>query len=82
MQTTHDDRSIGQLLGSGWGDATQLIHQEVLRAGPRSRATVHVDRGPGLDGGRALVTFAGVVILLGAAVDGLIDMDVEPWLPT
>jgi len=81
MQTAHDDRSIGQLLRDLAGDATQLIHQEVLLA--RTEIEGNVQRSiaalVSMAAG-ALVAFAGVIILLGAAVDGLIDYGLEPWL--
>jgi len=81
MQPVQNDRSIGQLLRDLASDATNLIHQEVLLA--RTEIEGNVQRSiaalVSMAAG-ALVAFAGVIILLGAAVDGLIDYGLEPWL--
>jgi len=81
MQPVQNDRSIGQLLRDLASDATNLIHQEALLA--RTEIEGNVQRSiaalVSMAAG-ALVAFAGVIILLGAAVDGLIDYGLEPWL--
>ena len=76
-----NDRSIGQLLRDLASDATNLIHQEVLLA--RTEIEGNVQRSiaalVSMAAG-ALVAFAGVIILLGAVVDGLIEYGLQPWL--
>jgi len=81
MQPVQNDRSIGQLLRDLASDATNLIHQEVLLA--RTEIEGNVQRSiaalVSMAAG-ALVAFAGVIILLGAVVDGLIEYGLQPWL--
>lgn len=81
MGPTRDARSLGDLLRDLGSDAALLIRQELRLARTEIQENVHHSLQSLiviLAGG--LMAFAGLIVLLSAAVDGLILFGVQRWL--
>jgi hypothetical protein len=81
MQTRRDDRSLGELFGELARETGTLVRQEL---GLATTELTHKATGIGRDLGflavGALVTYAGVLGLLAAAVLGLVAAGLDAWL--
>jgi len=81
MATLPESRSIGELLRDLASDSTALVRQELALAKAEAQEKLHQS----IAGGSmvvisALLAFAGLIILLHAAVYGLEMAGFEPWL--
>lgn len=81
MGPTRDARSIGDLLRDLGSDAALLIRQELRLARTEVQENVrHSLQSLIVILAGGLMAFAGFIVLLSAAVDGLILFGVERWL--
>lgn len=81
MRADQDPRSLGDLFRDLARDAAHLVRQELLLARTEALAKVHesVSAGAVLVAS-AMLAFAGLIVLLEAAVYGLEAWGLEPWL--
>jgi hypothetical protein len=81
MATLPESRSIGELLRDLASDSTALVRQELALAKAEAQEKLHQSiAGGSMVVMSALLAFAGLIILLHAAVYGLEKAGIEPWL--
>ncbi len=81
MATLPESRSIGELLRDLASDSTALVRQELALAKAEAQEKLHQSvAGGSMVVMSALLAFAGLIILLHAAVYGLEKAGFEPWL--
>lgn len=81
MPAQTDARSLGELLRDLAQDAAHLVRQELLLARAEALQKVHESISAGaMLVASAMLAFAGLIILLEAAVYGLEEAGWEPWL--
>jgi uncharacterized protein YacL len=81
MDQRSESRSLGDLFGDLSRSLGTLIHQEMELARTEVRGQVaKVSRDAVLIGTGGLLLYAGLLALLAAAVLGLVEMGVTPWL--
>ena len=81
MATLPESRSIGELLRDLASDSTALVRQELALAQAEAQEKLHQSvAGGSMVVVSALLAFAGLIILLQAAVYGLEKAGLEPWL--
>jgi hypothetical protein len=81
MPDHEDTRSLGDLFRDLAQDAAHLVRQELLLARTEALQKVHESISAGaVLVASAMLAFAGLIILLEAAVYGLEEWGLEPWL--
>jgi hypothetical protein len=76
-----DSRGIGDLLGDLGSQVSTLVRKELDLARVEITASIgRLGRGAGMAGVGGALVYAGFLALLGAAVLGLIELGVDPWL--
>ena len=74
-------RGIGDLLGDLSRQVSTLVRKEIDLARVEVTSSVgRMSRGAAMAGTGGAVLYAGLLVLLGAAVLGLIEAGIEPWL--
>jgi NADH:ubiquinone oxidoreductase subunit 6 (subunit J) len=81
MPAHDDNRSIGDLLGDLGRQVGTLVHRELDLARVEVSTSVgRLSRDAALVGIGGALVYAGVVVLLAAAVFGLVEAGLDPWL--
>jgi hypothetical protein len=81
MDERDERRGIGDLLGDLGNQFSTLVRKEIDLARVEVTSSVsRVGRGAALAGIGGALMYAGVLVLLGAAILGLIAAGLEPWL--
>jgi hypothetical protein len=81
MDQRAESRSLGDLFGDLSRSLSTLIHQEMELARTEVRGQVtRVSRDVVLIGLGGMILYGGFLALLAAAVFGLVEMGVTPWL--
>jgi len=81
MTQREESRGIGDLLGDLSRQVSTLVRKEIDLARVEVTSSVgRMTRGAGMAGAGGAVLYAGLLVLLGAAVLGLIEAGIEPWL--
>ena len=81
MEPREDSRGIGDLLGDLGRQVSTLVRKELDLARVEVTSSVgRLGRGAALSGVGGALLYAGFLVLLGAAVLGLIDIGLEPWI--
>jgi xanthine/uracil permease len=81
MNQRQESRGIGDLLGDLGRQVSTLVRQEIDLARVEVTSSVgKVSRGAAIAGAGGALLFAGLLVLLMAAVLGLIDAGIDPWL--
>jgi uncharacterized membrane protein YqjE len=76
-----ESRGIGDLLGDLSRQVSTLVRKEIDLARVEVTAGIgRLGRGAAMAGVGGAVVYAGVLVLLGALVLGLIDLGMTPWL--
>src|SRR4029450_11679768 len=80
MQTTRDDRSLGEMFGELSRQIRTLIEQEVLLAKAEvAEKASQMSRSIGLVVGGALIVYGGVLAIVAAMILGLVAAGLKPW---
>ena len=80
MEHREDSRGIGDLLGDLGRQVSTLVRKELDLARVEVTSSVgRLGRGAALAGIGGALLYAGFLVLLAAAVLGLIDIGLEPW---
>jgi hypothetical protein len=80
-QRQESSRGIGDLLGDLGRQVSTLVRKEIDLARVEVTSSVgKMSRGAAMAGAGGAVLYAGLLVLLGAAVLGLIEAGIEPWL--
>ena len=78
---TEDNRGIGDLLGDLGRQVRTLVRNEIDLARVEVTSSIgRVGRGAALAGAGGALLYAGLLVLLAAAVLGLIDAGLDGWL--
>ena len=81
MATVPENRSIGELLRDLASDSAALVQQELKLARSEAQDKLHQTVAGGAElVVSALLALAGLMVLLQAAVYGLEEFGLEPWL--
>lgn len=81
MTHREESRGIGDLLGDLGRQVSTLVRKEIDLARVEVTTSVgRMSRGAAMAGAGGAVLYAGLLILLVAAVLGLVEAGVEPWL--
>ena len=81
MATVPENRSVGELLRDLASDSAALVQQELALARTEAQDKLHQTiSGAAELVAAALLALAGFVVLLQAAVYGLEEFGLEPWL--
>lgn len=81
MTQSQESRGIGDLLGDLGGQVSTLVRKEIELARVEVTSSVgKLGRGAVMAGAGGAVLYAGLLVLLGAAVLGLVEAGIEPWL--
>lgn len=80
-QRQESSRGIGDLLGDLGRQVSTLVRKEIDLARVEVTSSVgRMSRGAAMAGTGGAVLYAGLLVLLGAAILGLIEAGIEPWL--
>ncbi len=81
MKQHEESRGIGELLGDLGRQVSTLVRREIDLARVEVTASVgRASRGAVMAGVGGLLLYAGLLVLLGAIVLGLIEAGMDPWL--
>ena len=81
MQTREESRGIGDLLGDLGRQVSTLVKKEIDLARVEVTSSVgRMGRGAAMAGAGGALLYAGLLVLLAAAVFGLIDAGMDAWL--
>lgn len=81
MTERQESRGIGDLLGDLGRQVSTLVRKEIDLARVEVTSSVgKMSRGAAMAGAGGAILYAGLMVLLGAAVLGLIEAGIDPWL--
>ena len=81
METREESRGIGDLLGDLGRQVSTLVRKEIDLARVEVTSSVgRMGRGAAMAGAGGALVYAGLLVLLGAAVFALIDAGLDAWL--
>lgn len=81
MTQRQESRGIGDLLGDLSRQVSTLVRKEIELARTEVTTSVgRISRGAAMAGAGGAILYAGLLVLLIAAVLGLIEAGVQPWL--
>ena len=81
MQERQESRGIGDLLGDLGRQVSTLVRKEIDLARVEVTSSIgRATRGAAMAGIGGALLYAGVLALLGAAIFGLIEAGMDPWL--
>lgn len=81
MTQRQENRGIGDLLGDLSRQVSTLVRKEIDLARVEVTSSVgKMSRGAVMAGAGGAILYAGLLVLLGAAVLGLVDAGVDAWL--
>ena len=81
MTQRQESRGIGDLLGDLGRQVSTLVRKEIDLARVEVTSSVgKMSRGAAMAGAGGAILYAGLLVLLVAAVLGLIEAGMEPWL--
>lgn len=81
MTERQESRGIGDLLGDLGRQVSTLVRKEIDLARVEVTSSVgKMSRGAAMAGAGGAILYAGLLVLLGAAVLGLIEAGIDPWL--
>ncbi|HVM24484.1 MAG TPA: phage holin family protein [Candidatus Limnocylindrales bacterium] len=81
MTERQESRGIGDLLGDLGRQVSTLVRKEIDLARVEVTSSVgKMSRGAAMAGAGGAILYAGLLVLLIAAVFGLVEAGIEPWL--
>ena len=81
MEHREDSRGIGDLLGDLGRQVSTLVRKELDLARVEVTSGIgRMSRGAAMTGAGGAILYAGILVLLGALVLGLIEAGVDAWL--
>lgn len=81
MTQRQESRGIGDLLGDLGRQVSTLVRKEIDLARVEVTSSVgKMSRGAAMAGAGGAILYAGLLVLLTAAVLGLVEAGVDPWL--
>ena len=81
MTQREESRGIGDLLGDLGRQVSTLVRKEIDLARVEVTSSIsRMGRGAAMTGAGSFLLYAGLLVLLGAIVLGLIEAGLEPWL--
>jgi hypothetical protein len=81
MNQRQESRGIGDLLGDLSRQVSTLVRKEIELARVEVTSSARkMGSGAAMAGAGAALLYAGLLVLLGAAVLGLIEAGIDPWL--